>query len=75
MDLEAINDHLQDQLRIRGRNEVTAVEAARWLDEAGLLKDSDHHPGLPLRNLLRANQIVGQRQEANGRWFIDKQGT
>jgi hypothetical protein len=26
---------------------------------------------LPLRDLLRARQIVGQRQEPNGRWFID----
>jgi hypothetical protein len=51
---------------------VTAVEAAGWLDEAGLLSDSPHRPGLPLRNLLREQRIRGQRQEPNRRWFIDR---
>lgn len=41
--------------------------------EAGLLKDSDHRAGLPLRNLLRSGAIAGQRQEKNRRWFIDAQ--
>ena len=72
VDIEAINDHIQQQLRIRGMDAVTAVEAARWLGEAGLLSDSPHRPGLPLRNLLREGRIRGQRQEPNHRWFIDK---
>jgi hypothetical protein len=72
VDIEAINDHIQQQLRIRGMDAVAAVEAARWLDEAGLLSDSPHRPGLPLRNLLRERRIRGQRQEPNHRWFIDK---
>jgi hypothetical protein len=72
VDVTAINAFLQAELHKRGRGEVPAVEAARWLDEAGLLRDSDHRPGLPLRNLLREGQIRGQRQEPNGRWFIDR---
>lgn len=52
--------------------EVPAVEAAHWLDQAGLLRDSEIRHGLPLRNLLRAGLIVGQRQEPNRRWFIDR---
>lgn len=74
VDTDAINSFLQDQLRERARSEVAAVEAAQWLDEAGLLQDSQHRPGLPLRNLLRAHKIVGQRQELNSRWFIDHVG-
>ncbi len=70
--IEAIGTFLQDELRRRGALEVPAVEAASWLDQAGLLKDSKHRPGRPLRNLLRAGQIPGQRQEANGRWFVDR---
>jgi hypothetical protein len=72
MDLDAINGHIQQPLRIRGMDSVTPVEAARWLDEAGLLTDSPHRPGLPLRNLLRDGDILGQRQESNHRWFIDR---
>jgi hypothetical protein len=72
MDIETINDHIQQQLRIRGMHSVSAVQAAGWLEEAGLLGDSPHRPGLPLRNLLRGGHIVGQRQEPNHRWFIDR---
>jgi hypothetical protein len=35
------------------RAEARAVEAAHWLDAAGLLADSPSRPGLPLRNMLR----------------------
>lgn len=51
---------------------LPAVEAAAWLDEAGLLADSSIRPGLPLRRLLREHRILGQRQEANRRWYIDR---
>lgn len=71
-DVGAIEDFIQAELKRRGQTDATAVEAARWLDEAGLLKDSASRPGLPLRNLLRDGKIRGQRQEPNGRWFIDR---
>lgn len=70
-----INAFLQHELRRRGLSEVTAVEAAEWLERAGILKDSKSRPGLPLRNLLRAKKITGQRQEPNRRWFIDRVST
>jgi hypothetical protein len=50
-------------------SEVPAVEAAAWLDDSGLMPDSAHRSGLPLRNLLRSTG----RAEAGatyGRWFI-----
>jgi hypothetical protein len=71
--ISQINLFLQDELRKRAQEEVRAVDAAGWLDAAGLLKDSRHRPGLPLRNLLRAGQIEGAEQRPprpHGRWFI-----
>jgi hypothetical protein len=73
-DASAMSDHLQTELLKRSLQSVAAVEAARWLDRAGLLKDSAIRPGLPLRNLLREGRIAGQRQEPNGRWFVDRVG-
>jgi hypothetical protein len=66
-----IGGFIQQQLLSRNLTHVTAVDAAIWLDRAGVLKDSSTRPGLPLRNLLRTGIIVGKRQEPNGRWFID----
>jgi very-short-patch-repair endonuclease len=71
VDVDAINYFLQEQLAYRGIYSVGAIEAACWLDEAGLLQDSTVRPGLPLRKLLRTHRIVGQRQESNGRWYVD----
>lgn len=70
MNTEEISRFLQRELRSHNESEVTAVEAARWLDRAGLLRDSSSTPGLPLRRLLRQKLIVGQRQEPNRRWYI-----
>ncbi len=68
-----VNDFLQKELRRRGVREATAVEAAQWLDAAGVLKDRPARPGLPLRDLLREGAIRGSVQrprQPNGRWFI-----
>ena len=70
-----INKFLQTQLQAKGYKSITAVEAARWLDNTGLLTDSPSRPGRPLRELMRAKRITGQRQtpeRPNGRWFVDK---
>ena len=70
-----INAFLQQQLRLRQLGEVAAVEAARWLDASGLLKDSASRPGLPLRNMLRAGEISAATQRpagSYGRWFIGR---
>ncbi len=70
-DPELISAFLQKRLAVLERDVITAVEAAQWLETAGLLTNSQHRPGLPLRKLLRAGRIRGQRQEPNGRWYID----
>ena len=66
-----ISLYIQQQLRKRKKFEVTAVEAARWLDKAGILKDNPNRPGLPLRNLLRNKQIFGALQKSGRFWFIE----
>lgn len=63
---------IQSELSRRGVDRVTAVEAAEWLDQAGLLRDSSTRRGRGLRRLLREGRIAGGHQMANGRWFIFK---
>ena len=68
-----IEAYLQKELSRLALDEVTAVEAASWLDIAGLLSDSPSRPGLPLRELLRAGTIASAEQRParpNGRWYI-----
>ena len=69
-----INNYLQTRLKELKLQEVDAVTAASWLEEAELLKDSQHRPGLPLRRHLRANQIIGAHQYPNRRWVIRQSG-
>lgn len=70
-DIDKINRFLQSKLQQSALESIRAVEAAAWLDRAGLLRDSTARPGKPLRDLLRRGVITGQRQEGNRRWFID----
>jgi hypothetical protein len=58
MNIEEINVYIQDRLLSEERTFITAVEAARWLEEAGLLIDSPTRKGKPLRDLLRAGLIA-----------------
>jgi len=67
-----ISLYLQQQLRKRNKFEVTAVEAARWLNRAGILNDSTHRPGLPLRSLLRKKEVLGAFQKSGRFWFIEQ---
>jgi hypothetical protein len=68
-----VNSVLQCELRRRGLDEVSAVEAALWLEATGVLADSASRPGLPLRRMLRAGSIDGAEQRpaaSHGRWYI-----
>jgi hypothetical protein len=67
-----INRFLQEKLRELGKAEIEAVPAAALLDQQGLLSDSQHRRGLPLRKLLRAGKIKGAYQYPNARWVIRK---
>ena len=75
--LERINAYLQARLGKESREEVSAVEAAAWLDACGLLTDWPYRPGQRLRRLLRDRLIAGQKQRPNvpyGRWWIRRIG-
>jgi hypothetical protein len=72
MDIEKINRLIQDRLAQEGLIFTRAVEAAQWLDESGLLKDSLTRKGRPLRDLLRLGLIWNAWQDANNKWFIDR---
>ena len=73
-DIRAISAFLQVHLESEGIPEVSAVQAAQWLDAAGLLKDDSSRPGKPLREILRNSRgseaIAGAQQESNRRWWI-----
>jgi len=72
MKADAITSFLDKFLSKQGRASLPAVEAARLLDRAGILKDRRDRPGKPLRDMLRkgllphAYQIGGKGSE----WVI-----
>ncbi len=68
--IPAINAALQRLACAEPAGEIPAVAAARELDRMGLLKDRRHRPGLPLRDLLRADKIKHAYQEGGRWWFI-----
>lgn len=68
-----ISAFLQERLGSLGLSAVGAVDAAQWLDRAGLLRDSPDRAGKPLRDRLRTGKIEGGRQAGN-RWYIDYLG-
>jgi len=70
---EEINRYIQQKLAEENLEKVSAVDAAKWLDRAGLLADSQSRPGLPLRKMLRQGLIENSHQQANNRWFVYRQ--
>jgi hypothetical protein len=73
VDVVEIKAFLSRRMSQEGLAEVPAVEAAAWLDRAGLLADSKARRGKPLRDLLRAGVIQNAEQRPSqpwGRWYI-----
>ena len=68
MSIKDINACIQKKLKESGLEKVSSLDAAQWLDEAGLLKDNPKKLGNALRNHLQ-NDILGATKEKN-RWFI-----
>ena len=65
-----INEFIQSELVKRNLWEVTAVDAACWLDKAKILEDSSSRPGQPLRVLLRKGKINNAIQRNGRSWYI-----
>jgi hypothetical protein len=72
VDVGAVNALIQQRMLSLGLAETTAVDAAGWLDKAGVLGDSPTRPGLPLRKLLRDGLIEHAFQLPNKRWYITR---
>lgn len=75
VDIIAIIAYLDKYLEESGNTAVTAVKANELLADQGLLRDSEHRPGLPLRNLLREDLIPHAYQmpkKKYGKWYIPK---
>lgn len=73
METIEINRFLQGELARKGIDEVSAVEAASWLDRSGLLADRPERRGATLRALLRRGEIDGAVQRPprrHGSWFV-----
>lgn len=69
--IKTLDKYIEDNNLI----EITAVQANEILDRAGILKDSQLRPGLPLRNILRDNLIPNAEYRikpgnTRGKWFI-----
>lgn len=64
---------IDDYLRKHDLEGLAVADAARLLNEAGLLPDDGQNPGEPLRKLLRDGEIPHARKE-QGRWFIPGSG-
>ncbi|MDX9708160.1 MAG: DUF4389 domain-containing protein [Trichloromonas sp.] len=64
---------IDDYLRTHDLEGLAVADAARLLNEAGLLPDDGQNPGEPLRKLLRDGEIPHARKE-QGRWFIPASG-
>lgn len=73
MNIEEINTYIQNHMLRESITSVTAIEAAQWLDAAGLLRDSSIRKGKPLRDLLRKGHITNSWQDGRKRWFIDRE--
>lgn len=70
--IDQIIRFIDEYLEKNRMSEITPVEANKQLEKAGILRDSEHRPGLPLRNLLRADKIPHAYQDGGkyARWHI-----
>lgn len=65
-DIKIIIEYLDNYLIKNHMLFISAPEANKILGEAGLLNDSKHKPGKPLRDLLRAGYFTHAYQK-NGK--------
>lgn len=68
---QKIIQFLDDYLVKNALDGLSAAEASRLLDEAGLLADDPSKPGESMRRLLRDGSIP-HAQKIQGKWFIPR---
>lgn len=67
-----INNYIQRRMQVENLQKVPLTLAARWLDEANILKDSSTSPGYSLRRHVYRGNIFGVYKENNYFWYIQK---
>ncbi len=67
-----INNYIQRRMQVENLQKVPLTVAARWLDEANILKDSPTSPGYSLRRHVYRGNIFGVYKENNYFWYIKK---
>ncbi len=70
--IAVINNHIQHRLKGENLAEVSLTQAAKWLDEYGILSDSKITPGYSLRRHILKGNILGAYRKNNYFWFIRK---
>jgi hypothetical protein len=72
VNIHLIIQKIDEFLKKSEKSSINPVEANELLARAGLLKDSDLRPGLPLRNILRKGQIphAYQSRGKGSSWLI-----
>ena len=70
--ISTINNFIQKKLKETKLEEISVVEAARWLDDAKILADSKSSPGFSLRRHIHRGNIFGAFKKNNYFWYISK---
>ncbi|MEJ2634110.1 MAG: helix-turn-helix domain-containing protein [Calditrichia bacterium] len=65
-----INNYIQRRMQRELLDDISLTEAARWLDGAGILKDSATSPGYPLRRHVHKGNVMGAYRKNNYYWRI-----
>jgi hypothetical protein len=65
-----INNYIQHRLKIEDLNEVSLTQAAKWLAEYDILRNSKTTPGYSLRRHILKGNILGAYRKNNYFWFI-----
>ena len=70
--IASINNYIQHRLKSGDLPEVSLTQAAKWLDEYGILSDSKVTPGYSLRRHILKGNILGVYRKNNYFWFIKR---
>lgn len=67
-----LNNYIQHRMQRENLNEVPLTTTARWLGEAGILKESQSNFGLKLRRRVYRGSIIGAYKKNGRYWHIKK---
>jgi predicted DNA-binding transcriptional regulator AlpA len=65
-----INNYIQGRLQRENLEEVSVNDAAKWVADENILKNSVTSPGFPLRRNIKTGNIFGAYQKRNYFWYI-----